>query len=99
METQEVIEMIERRYFSCLNPDHRHKLRETAEHCIQENLYRKKSKISMNHWDKNKKIELWKRWKSGESQKKLAEEFSVSPSRINQLVHRGERWAWKMDID
>lgn len=98
MDVEEVLEIIQRRYFSCLNPDHRHTSREIAQHCVDKEKYRRSLKKSENHWDKNKKIELWRRWKAGETQAKLAKEFNISAGRMNQLCYQGRRWADKHEI-
>ncbi len=88
METKKEIELVEVEYWTCTNPDHRHKTKEVAQRCIDKAIAPKKEP---KRWSKAVLFDLLDKKLAGENMSKLAREMGMSISSMRRLTYKAER--------
>lgn len=101
METRKEIEFVESEYWTCANPQHRHRQEDVAKRCIEKS---QREKVPVKRWSRDEVMMFLARKNSGQNMAKLARDLGMSASNMTRLVDkakwilRKEAHQRKMDI-
>jgi len=87
MRTEQVSEMIERRYWKCTVPSHRHRDEWTAQACIDDHEYIKPAR----RWTLEMYADAVDAAMKGATLKEVGDMFGVGAARMRQVLYRASR--------
>lgn len=88
MKPQLDYEFIQREFWTCKNPQHRHRTEEIAKKCIDES---ERIKIEPKRWKKKELYYFLEKKRAGENMSKLARDLGMSTTNVTRLVEKAER--------
>jgi len=78
-------------YWSCGDPDHRHRSEQIALDCIAKRERAKVNAASTVRWNKSMLAAVLARFRDGHKKSAIARELGLSHSRISQVIAKAER--------
>lgn len=93
MKSQLKTEMAPVSYWTCSDPDHRHKSEEIALACIEKAAKSKRTRESgsAGRWGTQGYLNIFAEFKAGAKKSDLARKHGISPARIDQIISKAER--------
>ena len=86
------IELVEVEYWTCKNPNHRHRTQCVAQKCIDKDGQPKRQH---KRWSKAELYDMLNKKLAGENMSALARSMGMSSSNIKRLVDKAERIRWR----
>jgi len=87
MESELKTVMVELRYWSCLNPNHRHKTKQIADACIK----KEQEKVKPRRWTDAMYAEVKVKRDSGMTFKAIGDSIGVTTQRARMICWKAER--------